>query len=534
MRTFLKGAAILGVAGLVVKILGAIYRIPLSNIIDTEGMGYYQTAYPIYVLLLTISTAGFPVAIAKLVSEKTVIGDYKGAHRVFKVALTFLIIGGIYTSLFVLFSAEQILHRIKNPNAYYALVGLVPALFFVPIMSAFRGYFQGRQDMLPTAISQILEQFFRVISGLFLTYNLLDRGSAIAAGGASAGGSIGALIGTIIIIIIYVYRKREINAEIKEYSINYKKESINKIIMDLLVITIPITLGASLMPIMDTVDETIIFRNLQNIGFDTSEANDLYGQLKGFAQTLVNFPQAFSVGIAMSLVPFISDLNIRRKYNDMKKIAISGVRVTLLVGLPCTLGLFILAKPIIRLLYFRSTLEKLNNIGDMLQILSFGVIFIMLIQTLTAIFQGINKAIIPVINLAIGVLIKALLTYILTSIPYINIKGAAISTVIAYFITCMLNLINLKKHVKLRFNKRQILIKPLLASIVMAFVAKLTYVWLIDIIGDKLSTILSIIIGAIIYFMLLLFTNSLTYKDFSWLPGGKRIFKKLDKYKLIK
>src|SRR5699024_7179089 len=160
-NNFLKGAAILSIAGIIVKILGAIYRIPIANIIKDEGMGYYQTAYPFYILLLTISTSGFPVAIAKLVSEKRALKDYRSAYKVFKIALSGLCIGGVLTSLFVLFNAREIVISIGNENAYYSLVALVPALFFVPIMSAFRGLFQGRKNMVPTALSQISEQFLR-------------------------------------------------------------------------------------------------------------------------------------------------------------------------------------------------------------------------------------------------------------------------------------------------------------------------------------------------------------------------------------
>ena len=205
-NSFLKGAAILGMAGVVVKILGAIYRIPIGNIITDIGMGYYQTAYPLYVLLLTISTAGFPVAIAKLVSEKRALGDYRSAHKVFKVALLGLILAGILTSIFVLLGAKSIVDYIGNPNAYYSFIALVPALFFVPIMSAFRGLFQGRQNMVPTAISQIAEQFFRVLTGLTLTSLLLGRGIPVAAGGASFGGSAGAIIGAA--VIIYILKRK--------------------------------------------------------------------------------------------------------------------------------------------------------------------------------------------------------------------------------------------------------------------------------------------------------------------------------------
>ena len=203
-NSFIKGAAILGIAGVIVKILGAIYRIPLGNIIKPEGMGYYQTAYPFYVLLLTISTSGVPVAIAKLVSEKSAIGDYKSAYKVFRVALVGLTIAGVLTSAFVLLNARSIVESLGNPNAYYSLLALVPALLFVPIMAAFRGFFQGRQNMVPTALSQISEQFFRVALGLGITYMLLGYGIPVAAGGASFGGSLGAIAGTL------TYRRRKI------------------------------------------------------------------------------------------------------------------------------------------------------------------------------------------------------------------------------------------------------------------------------------------------------------------------------------
>ena len=349
-NSFIKGAAILGIAGIIVKILGAIYRIPLANIITNEGMGYYQTAYPLYTLLLTISTAGFPVAIAKLVSEKRAIGDYRGGHKVFKTALTGLFIGGLITSLFLLFRAESIVEEIGNKNAYYSLIALTPALLFVPIMSVFRGYFQGNQTMAPTALSQITEQLFRVVGGLTLTYYLLPNGIPMAAGGASSGGSIGAIAGTIIILFIYFYKRKGIKEEL-EISINTKEYTVGEIVKDLLVIAIPITLGASIVPIMDYIDLKLVLKRLQTIEYTEAEANALYGNLKGMAQTLINFPQVFSTAIAMSLVPAIAEANAKKKKSELGNIISSGIRVTLLIGLPSALGLFVLARPIIGLLY---------------------------------------------------------------------------------------------------------------------------------------------------------------------------------------
>jgi stage V sporulation protein B len=529
---FLKGAAILSIAGGIVKILGAFYRIPLNNILGSEGIGYYQTAYPLYVLLLTISTAGFPVAIAKLVSEKRALGDHRGAHKVFRVAFLGMLIAGLLTSLFILTNARTIVGKWGNEDAYYALIALVPALFFVPIMSAFRGYFQGRQTMTPTALSQIVEQLFRVAAGLLLTYYLLDMGLPIAAGGASFGGSIGAVAGAITMTIIYFSKRGEIGEELKNSPDS--EEKVNTIVKDLLIIAIPITIGAAIVPIMNSIDTLLVFKRLERVGFSKEEANILYGQLTGHAQTLINLPLIFSTALSISLVPAISMANTRKDYRDIRNITSSGMRITLLIGLPAAFGLFVLAEPIIGLLYFKLSPEEIISTGRILSILSFGVIFLTLVQSLTAILQGLGKPIVPVANLAIGAAFKVFLTYTLTGIRTVNVKGAAISTVTAYFIASLLDLIAVRKYTRLKLDIVDIFVKPFFASAIMALVAKLIHVGFINVIGSRLATIVAIVIAAIIYFILLVAIGSLTYEDFKLLPNGDKIASRLVRLKLLK
>lgn len=532
-NNFLKGAAILSIAGIIVKILGAIYRIPLGNIISTEGMGYYQTAYPFYQLLLTISTSGFPVAIAKLVSEKRAIGDYNSAYKVFKVAFMGLLFGGILTSVFIGFGARTIVESVGNANAYYSLIALVPALFFVPIMSSFRGFFQGSKTMVPTAISQIFEQLVRVIVGLYLTNLLLNKGLPIAAGGASFGGSAGAIAGMIAILIIFLKNRKKINEETSLSTIN-KEYSVSAIVKDLLIIAIPITIGSAIVPIMDSIDTAMVLQRLQFIGYSEKLANDLFGQLKGFAQTLINLPMVFSVSIAMSMVPAISDAYARKDRGTIKELISSGIRITLLIGMPCALGLFALAKPIISLLYYKNSVEDINSIGQILAVLSFSVIFLTLVQTLTAMLQGLGKTFIPVRNLAIGAVIKIILTYTLTAIPAINIKGAAISTVVTYAIASLLDFYSLVRITKLRLNYKNIVFKPLISSIGMAIIVRAGYEIMTGLVGPKFGTVAGVLLGAISYLVLLLVTGSLTNDDFLILPNGDKLAKKLSKFKLIK
>ncbi len=528
-NNFIKGAIVLSVAGIVVKMLGALYRIPIGNIIKSEGMGYYSTAYPFYSLMLTIATAGFPVAIAKLVSEKRAKSDFKGAFKVFKIALTILTLGGMFSFLFLAFKSKDIVVFLKNENAYYALISLSPALFFVPIMSAFRGFFQGQSNMFPTAISQIGEQLLRVLSGLFLTIYLLDKGIPIAAGAASFAGSIGALFGLILIVSIYLFRKADINKEMAS-SLIHEDSTSRQILYDLLTITIPITIGSAIVPIMDTIDASIVLKRLQAINYSREMANDLYGQLKGYAQTLINLPQIFSISIGMSLVPSIARACAKNKKKVYEIIGL-GIRITLLIGLPCAFGLFVLAKPIIGLLFFNNPNEVIESTGEILKVLSFGVIFLTLTQTLTFILQGLGKPIIPVINLLIGAILKLALTFTLTSIPNINIKGAAISTVAAFATAASLDLIILIKMFKVKLNYKDVFLKPFICATTMALITSICYYLTSEISTEKLSTIISILVGAFTYLILLIVTKTVTGDDIDFIPKSNKMFKGYNKGK---
>lgn len=532
-QSFIKGAAILGVAGALVKILGAIYRIPLSNIIMDEGIGYYQTAYPFYILLLTLSTAGIPVAIAKLVSEKRALGDYRNAQKIFKVALVGLFFGGVVTSLIVALGSRKIVEYLGNPNAYYALVALVPALFFVPIMGAFRGFFQGRQSMVPTALSQVIEQLFRIVTGLGLTYLLLGYGIPIAAGGASFGGSTGAIAGTAVIMFIYFKHRKTLKDEIElsEIKVEYP---VQRIVRDLLMIAVPITMGSAISPTMDTIDAALVLRRLQHIGYTVDMANRLYGHLKGMAQTLINLPQVFSMAIAMSLVPAISDAKARKAKGEVVDLITSGIRITLLIGLPAAFGLFVLAEPIIALLYYNNTAEAISSIGTLLSYLAFGVIFLTLVQTLTAMIQGLGKPFVPVKNLLIGAIAKIILTFVLTGIPAINIKGAAISTVTAYGVAALLDLRYIIKVEKIKLNLKNIIAKPLVSAIGMGVMARITYQILVGALGNSKATLLGVGVGALVYFSLLLFTGAITREDLELIPKGKKLARLVDKFTIKK
>jgi stage V sporulation protein B len=521
-NSFLKGAFILGTAGIITKILGAFFRIPLANLIGDDGMGYYQTAYPIYLLLLVVSTAGIPTAIAKLVSERVAIGDRYGAHRVFRVAFMVLFFVGIITSSLLFFGARFYTDvLVENPRAYYSTLAIAPALFFVPIMSAYRGYFQGLQNMKPTAISQVIEQLGRVVLGILLAVVLLDRGVEVASAGATFGATAGAFFGAILMTYIFFKYKKMEGVEKGKPG---KEESFGAIMKKLLSIAIPITLGAAVIPVMNSIDAGIVMRRLQDIGYSAAESNGLYGQLTGMANPLINLPQVITAALQISLVPAVAHLAVRRDMNSLYDTIEAGIRIALLVGLPAAVGLVILSKQIMVLLY-PMQIESAINASNILSVLGFGVIFLSLFQTLTGMLQGLGKPSVPVKNLFIGAVVKLVLSYILIGIPELNVRGAAIATVTGYGIAAVLNFIYIKRYTKISLNYINVIIKPVISVIAMAVVVKYLYQILNSNFGNNISTLAAVAVGALVYGIMLIVTRTLTEEDFEIMPGGSKLQK---------
>lgn len=528
-ETFLKGAVILGLAGVLVKILGAVFRIPLGGIITGVGMGYYQTAYPIYVLLVGIATSGFPVAISKMVSERRVAGNYKGADKVFWLVFKVLAIFGVMASSFIFFGAEYIVtERLQNPKAYWAMISLAPALLVVPIMAAFRGYFQGHNDMRPSAISQIVEQIGRVVVGLLAAQLLVSKGLEYGAAGGSFGATAGALAGLSVLLVMYVRSKKKDKDSLT--APDFAVEPSSKILRELGMIAFPIIIGALVMPVMVLIDVALVMRRLQSIGFSNEEANLLYGQLSGMAATLVNLPQVVTSAVAVSLVPVISSAFVMKDHQKLKDNTALGIRTSILIGLPAGVGLFALSTPIMQMLFPKEP----DSLGHLLAIASIGVVFLSVIQSTTSVLQGLGKTQIPVINLFIGALVKLILTYVLTGIPLLNVKGAAISTVSAYIIAAGLDYLSVKKRVNFKFDIQQFLIKPLITSAIMGISARGTYEILYRLLHrNSIAVLMGVLVGALVYVIALFKTGSISKEELMTIPKGQKLVAKLEKIKLI-
>ncbi len=536
---FVRGAAILGMAGLMVQVLGAAFRIPLANIIGDAGMGYYQTAYPIYIFLLVFSTNGAPAAISKLVSERLAVGKYKEAHRVFKTAFFLMSAIGIVAFSIVFFGAGHIVSAVKNHNAYIVLIAIAPALLFAPIMSVFRGYFQGMQIMSPTAQSQILEQLVRITVGLGLAVflmknvvNYVSKGVEYAAAGATLGTSIGPLFGILLLVTLYYRRYRKnIHKQLGSDKAN-DIESSRSIFKKLVLISLSITVGVSIMPMINMGDFALVMPRLQTAGFTSAEANALYGQLSGMVLSIINIPMALALSAALSLVPSISHAKSIEDYGAIALNTKLALRVSMIISVPCAFGFIALAKPITLLLYPLEKQAALNS-AQCLFILGFGTIFLCVAQTMAGVLQGLGRPGLGAYGVVFGLVLKCFGTYILTAIPGLNINGAAISSVLAFIGICAFNTYCVYRLTNIKCDFKIAILKPLVSGFIMYVVTILVYNTADMIFHGSIATLLAIMVAAIVYVISIIKTGSVNPQEIESMPKGDKIKKILIKCRLI-
>lgn len=537
-QSLLKGATILGIAGIFVKLLGAMFRLPLVNWIGDTGMANYGPAYYIYAFLVIVATSGLPVAISKMVSESISLGNYYQAHKVFKISISMMIaIGCIFTAI-LFFFAPTIASLMGNKDAALGMQMIAPALILVPTMAAFRGYFQGMQNMKPTAVSQVIEQFFRVVVGLGLAYTmffisgdgtLYDK-FAKGAAGANFGATAGALGGLLMIMFIYYLSKRNINKRVVRTQ-GLGAESSRSIVKRILQIAVPITIGAAILPIMNLVDSAIVMNRLTSAaGFSYETAKSLYGQLSGFVGSLINFPQIVTQAVAVSIVPIIAAAHKRRNQLEIDKNTSMGIRMSVIIGYPCAIGLMVLSKPILLLLYPRQA-ESATSAASVLAIMAFGIIFLSIALTLVGILQGIGKQMIPVKNMFIGMIFKIILTWILVSFNSINVNGAAIGTVVAYGISVVLNLKAVVKYTKVKIDYVLSFVRPMISAIAMGIIVLLSYKGIMLVLGkNSIATLISIGIGGIVYGVMILKTKAISIDEIRIMPKGDKLAKIAKKF----
>ncbi|MBR3298275.1 MAG: polysaccharide biosynthesis protein [Clostridia bacterium] len=530
--SFVQGATILGIAGLFVKVIGAVYRIPLARIVD-DGMRYYEVAYPYYTWLLVISSAGIPTAISKMVSERVASGDISGAKRVFSSALKLLTVIGIVTSILLFAFSGSIARLCEAEPAKLSFMALAPALFFVSIMCAYRGYLQGMQCMTGTAISQVIEQVIKLLVGFTLAYILIAKypeRPELAAMGALIGVSVSELVALIVIKLYYDARMRRGTLPVcaRGTTLAQSVESTASITKKLLAIAIPITIGASIMPVTGIADSALIINILKakNIagGMLADEAEYVAGTsfqvLRSYVTPLINMPAVLTLALSMSLVPAISQAVARRDRRTAHKATDTGMKLALFIGAPCAVGLFILGGPIMAMLYPKvaGNPDIYREAQSIMYFAAIGVLFLSLVQTLTGVIQGMGKPQIPVFFLAIGGAVKVISMILLMKFTDMGILGAALSTVLCYAIAAIGDIFFVLHYTRMRISYVDTFIKPLLASALMGVVVFFVFKLLSGMGRPTVGTILAIGAGVLVYFGCLILLRPFTADDLEFLP----------------
>lgn len=540
-RKFVQGALVLTAANIVVKILGAVYRIPLLRILGEEGMGLFMAVYPLYAMMLSISTAGVPLAVSKLVSEKIALGNQTGARQVFQVARTLMLASGlIVTALLAIAAPYYTANILKVPRTLLPMLAVAPSIVFYAVKAAYRGYFQGQQRMGPSAFASIAEQLVRVGTIFFLALLLIKHSVDLAAAGAAFGSATGAAAG-LGLLMVFSRRSGRENNEVAAQASGNSLLPTKHVVKEIFTLALPITIGSILVPIVSMVDSTLILPRLQAGGFSQKEALAMLGLFSGAAMSLVNVPTIFTVGLGTSLLPAIAEAYAQKRYDLIKKFCDLSVRVGQIIALPAAVGLFVLAEPISVFLFNNAAVAR------PLSVVAFATVSIVLNQTTAPVLQGLGKTYLPITHMFFGLLVKVAINYFFTPVPTINILAPAAGTILAFALATYLNLRSIKKLIGYSISPVNGLIKPGINSLLMGAGIYLLHPLFEQItrrvlgpgaspsILNGMAVILSIAVGMLIYAAATLASGTLTRADLEPIPAiGPKLAKFLTRFGLLR
>lgn len=524
-QNYLHGAAILAIGVVIMKILGAIYKIPLSNILGDAGFGHFNAAYSIYNVLLTTSTTGLPVALSRMVSEANTLGRPRLVSKTFRVALlTFAGFGAVFSLVTLLFPSQMAVLLLNKPESAASLAALAPAVLLVYLTSAFRGYIQGHSDMKPTTISQIIEVLVKVIVGLTLAKIVISRTGDTPSGAAAAifGVTAGSLAALVYIAFSYFKLKKHKDTRKDTAALPANSE----IFVKLIKIGVPIALGASVLSIISLIDTKLVNSQLLASGLGKSLSDTLYGSYSVMT-SLYNLPAAFITPLTISVVPAISAAVAAKNHESAGNIAESSMRISSVVAMPMCVGLSFMSYPIVKVLY-RST----HEVGPtLLTLLGIASMFVCLALITSAILQANGNERIPMYSMLIGGSVKLIISWVLVGNPKINIIGAPIGTIVCYAIMFGINAVYLKYSMKYRPQYRRAVIRPLVSSLVMGIGALGSYYVIALILGGPdlsrgktaLALFPAIAIAVVLYVLLINITKAVTSEDLKLIPKGEKI-----------
>ena len=531
-NVILQGS-ILAAASIAVRLIGLVYRIPMTRILGDTAMGYYSYAFEIYSLALILSSYSLPLAVSKLVSARLVKNEYRNSHRVFGFSLVFgAVIGAIATAI-LFFGAESYAALISNPNVAIPLKVLAPTILIFSVLGVIRGYFQGYSNMVPTAISQIVEQVVNAIISIVAAYFMLkhysDKDNSLAYG--AAGGTLGTLFGAIAaliaLIIIYIIHRPLIKARLNEDTSDYI-ESYTHIFKVLMATSLPVIISQTIYQISGTLDSVIYNVVMENKGVDEVARSSLWGIYSNKYRLLSNVPVAIASAMGTAIVPSLISDYVTGKIDEVRNRIGTVVKFNMIIAIPCAAGLSSLSGPILQLLFGDNNQISAN----MLRIGGICVVFFALSTVTNGILQGINRMSLPVIHSAISLIIHIPLLYVLLRFTNLNSYALVICNCIFPLVVCVLNAFSIKKHIGYSQEIKNTFILPVIASIIMGIIAVGVY-RITAFAGNSIACIVSIIIAIPIYFILLIKLHAVTEAELTAMPKGKMLVKIFKKTRIL-
>lgn len=586
-QTFIKGAAILTLSMVIVKVFGLLDKVLLTNIYSmfgegyaSMGMGLYSNAYEIFVVIFTVATGGLPIAISRLVSQNMAEKRYKDVKLVHKISVPFFVIVGIICLLIMFVGSFFYVQMIESPYSIYAMLCLAPTILFGCLASIYRGYFEGQRNMTPTAVSEIIEAAIKLVIGTVLAYAVMSYGInsyeqsgtflwftlaseaeaqntilAFSVSGAICGISLGSL-GS----FLFLWLKYKISGDgiPKEYYVSsiYARAARETFVI-ICKTALPIAAGALIMSLGSLIDQIIIQNVLSDLAVSNSDV--LYDQYSQFysdkvfygepstgtpstihtslwgcyssALTLMQLVTAVTQVFGSSAMPNVTSAWTKGNKQELKTSIETVIRMTMMFTLPMAFGLCVLAKPIMSFVYSDAAIAEIG--GRVLTLMGITTIFTAAITPVCSMLQGIGKVNLPMKLYTICMLIKIGVTWMFVSIPEINIQGATAGSLIAYAVILIIGMYLLVKHSKIRPNFFATTIKPLIGAVCSSVTAFLTNMLLLSLIPQRLSTIFAIVTAVIVYIFVLLLLRTFTATEIKFLPKGEKIAKVLEKWHLI-
>lgn len=521
-QDFAYGAIILSLSGFLVKLIGAIFKIPLTNLVGAKAMSYFSSSYSIYIFLLSLATSGLPTGIAAMISKSLAVGKRKDISKILKIsAAIFVTLGAVLSVLGFVF-APQIAVLMNSKEAYYAVAAIMPSILCIAVVSVFKGFFQGYNNMAPTAVSNIVEAVVKMSAGYGIAWYMYNNGYPVeqVVGGAILGVTLSTFAAMVYMSLRYVLRDKSYRIKIKDF-LNDTETPVKVLTKEFLVISLPIMVSSVTANLMAAVDAFVVMNRLKSY-MDIESAKLLWGSYGNMVLTLFNLPSFLIICIGISLIPAISAAHARNNTSIVRDTMNRAYKYSSILAFGCAFGLSAIANRAL-ILFFSGDLEGVAVATPLLEIMSFALICVGLTNITASVLQAVGKAYLPVISVAVGAGIKTLFTFILVSCKEINIYGAPIATNIAYPVMLIMNLIFIKKYLGHSPDILAIFIKPLTAGVACFASAKL-FIWLFELfLPQKVALFPTILCAGLIYLALVFAFKLLTFNEF------KRIFLKSKK-----